>query len=442
MASVMSSSFPLARTGNRCDRPRRGRDYSQPVSISLRPLTPDDFAAAWQLLQIAFGDKGDDEDVAAEQSVFEYDRSVGAFSDGDLVGCLSAWSFELSLPHGALPAAGTTWVAVSPTHRRRGVLRALMDAHLGDVARRGEPLAALWASEAPIYGRFGYGSAAERLRLTVDLPRLHWRDDVDVADAQIRLVRLDDAETLLDPIYEAVRRRRPGMHRRGSKAWWHYKALSTREEAMDGASVKAVAVASVDGEPAAYAIYGLTEHWPSNTGTPAGTITVHELAGVDDAAEASLWRYLCSHDLVTTLKASLVPADVTLPWLVTDPRRVGRQLYDALWLRIIDVPAALTARGWHDSAQLTVQVIDDVFASNDDTWRLEVAPEGAVCERAPDAEPDVTMTVESLGALYLGGTPLARLTSAGRVRVRDRRAADELDRALWVRYLPWAPEVW
>lgn len=409
-------------------------------SLTIRPFTEAESPAAMDLLGWAFADDFGDEDRAAETSVLEVDRTQAAF-DGDLlVGTLATYSHALSVPGGHLPCAGTTWVAVAPTHRRRGALHQMMDAHLTEVREREEPLAALWASEAAIYGRYGYGVATESAKLTADVrDGLAWADHAPPAADRVRIVPLEKAADVVNPIYEAVRRRRGGMHAR-SAAWWNFQILSPRKSAMRGMTYKHVAVAEIDGHDAAYAVYGAKEDW-GNDGRPNGTVRAIELAGVDPAAEAAMWRYLAGHDLMGTVTAYNRPIDDALPLLVTDQRRVRQARTDALHVRVIDVVAALTGRAYADSAGLTIELVDDRFDHNDGTWRVEVAPEGASVQPTSDA-PDLRMPIRSLGSLYLGGMSVGRLAAAGMLEVIDPAAARAFDTALRPAEAPWAPEVW
>ena len=408
------------------------------MDLRIVPLAEDDLPIAFDLLLWAFGADADPGDLDAERSVFEFDRSLAAWDGHDLVGCLSTWSFDLSIPGGELPAAGTTWVSVAPTHRRRGILRSLMSRHLTDAWHRGDPLAALWASEASIYGRFGYGMAVERLMMTLDLRNLQWSAQAVSPEVTVHRLLLDHAEEVLDPIYEQARQRRPGLHRR-SRTWWHYQVLSTRKDALRGANHKFVAVAECDDEPIAYAVYGIDNS--SSQGQADNTVVVIEMAGVDTAAETAMWRYLTAHDLATSLKASMRPVDDPLPWLVTDMRHARREVGDSLWVRILDLPRVLSARSWAESIALTIEVRDDVVSANAGCWRLETSADGASCERT-DGPPDVSLDVRELGAVYLGGIALSRLVKAGLVDVYDWGALDALDGALRIPEAPWAPEIW
>ncbi|WP_370325007.1 GNAT family N-acetyltransferase [Euzebya sp.] len=410
--------------------------------LPLRPIGPDEFTAAADLLAFVFASDFTSADHDAERSVFEYDRSLATFDGEQLVGSLSAYSFDMSVPGGSARVGGTTWVGVAPTHRRRGLLARAMTQHLRDVAERGEPLAALWASEASIYGRFGYGPAIEgqRVEVEVDGP-VTWLDTAPPPPTSVSFVPLAEAAEVLDPIYTAARGRRAGLHAR-SQTWWHFQVLSTRKDAMGGLPRKYVAVAEVDGQPAAYAVYGLAEGPERTSGRPHAVLTLIEMAGVDAQAEASMWRYLLSHDLVQTVDARRRPVDDVLPLLLADSRRVVRRPGDALHVRVVDLPAALRARSYVDSAGVTIEVHDGLLEANDGTWRVEVAPEGVSVEPAEVSDADLRMDVKALGALYMGDVRLGRLAAAGMVDVLNPAVVPAVEAAFTAAEAGWAPEVW
>lgn len=409
-------------------------------ALEIRPFTDAELPEALALLGEVFHDPSDEDDLAAERSVHDPTRSWAAFAGDRMVGCLGCYSHDVSVPGGSVPTAGTTWVAVAPTHRRRGVLRQLMTAHLAEAREHGDAIAMLWASEAAIYGRFGYGVAAENLRVVLRSgPGLSWRTDVPWPDAELRAVRIEEAHEVLDPIHEAVRRQRAGMHAR-SPVWWRFQLLTERKGALAGWSGRHVVVAAVEGEDVAYAIYDTKQGWTADEG-PQGRVRVVDLAGVDGVAEGVMWRFLADIDLTTTVSDDRRPADDHLHQLLLDPRRLNRKLMDGLYVRILDLEAALSARTYAASAGVTVEVRDTMVEANDGTWRIEVAPEGVLV--APTDEPaELRMDVRELGGLYLGADHARGLARAGRIEVRDEEALEALAAAMRTPLSPWGPEVW
>lgn len=409
--------------------------------MDIRPVEPDEFEAFSTTIAAAFLGDYEAEEFARERTVFEFDRSLGAFEDGVPVATFGAYTMSLSVPGGEVPTAGTTWVSVASTHRRRGLLRRMMQQHLEDVARRGEALAVLWASEAQLYRRYGYGLGSEEVTIEVRTrPAPELAPHAGVAGGTIRHVPAAEAAATLAPVYAAVRARRPGMVAR-SEAWWHFQVLADAKD-RGGFSTKRVAALMPDGgtEAAAYAVYQAKEEWRPG-GEPGGALQVTELAGVDGPSEAALWRFLLATDLVVTVQARHRPVDDPLPLLLADLRQVRRRKGDALWVRVVDPPAALTGRTWAAPLDLVLEVEDQLLPANAGRWRLRADDAGAAtCDRS-DREPDLACPIEALGALYLGGTPATQLAAAGLLRERTPGAVIGLDRAARSPLAPWAPEV-
>ncbi|MEE8602845.1 GNAT family N-acetyltransferase [Euzebya tangerina] len=410
-------------------------------SLTYRPFTTDEADDALDLLGLVFGEEFDDADRAAEMAIQDVSRSIAAFDSGRLVGCLGDYGLELSVPGGTVACAGTTWVGVSPTHRRRGIARRMLTDQLLQARDRGEPLAALWASEATIYGRWGFAPSIDLQKLVVDVHGglAFKRGAAGPADS-VRLVPLEEARTVIEPIYEATRRRRAGLHGR-SEGWWDFQVLSTRKSCLAGATDKVVAVATRDGRDVAYAAYGMT--WVDVADQQRMELRVTELAGVDPAAEIAMWRFLAGHDLLHTIRAPRRPVDDSLPLAVEDVRRITRTRSDALYVRVLDVRAALLARSYVGSASVTVAVHDDLITANRGVWRIEVAPEGASVEQVDDdSSADISLDIHDLAAVYMGDVRAMDLLRAGLIDATSPEAVRDFDAALAAPEAGWPPEVW
>lgn len=407
--------------------------------VDIRPFTLEAVPAATRVMDLAFGEACDEQDLQALRSVVEPDRTLGAYDGDTMVGTLATYSHDLSVPGGSTACGGLTWVSVSPTHRRRGILRQMITRHLLDVHERGEAFGALWASETAIYGRFGYGLAVEQQRLSITVDRaLEWESHAPPPADHVRLVPVEMAADVLTPLYEAARRRRAGAHARDD-AWWRFQALGTRKSAQVGMARKHVAVATIDGEDAAYAIYGSKEDRNAD-GAPL-VMRVQELAGRSPAAEAAMWRYLLSHDLLGRVVAPFRPLDDSLPMLLTDSRRVSRTIGDSLHVRVVDLPAALRSRTYRDSVGVTLELHDDLLPHNAGTWRVEVAPEG-VSVVASDDPPQMSCDIRAVGSLLLGDVPAQRLVAAGAITCDDPALVGAVDAAFGTAEAGWVPEVW
>jgi predicted acetyltransferase len=281
--------------------------------------------------------------------VVDPSRATAGWDGGAIVCTSRDWDTELAVPGGASTAAAAlTAVTVSPTHRRRGLMRALVGRHLDAALERGQPLSALLASEYPIYGRFGYGPATEWQGLEVDASAA-FREPAPPAGS-LRLVDREVASGVLPGIFERARRAGVGDIRR-SEGWWtsHLRDLPRWHGA---AGARFYAVLEHDGEARGYVSYRIRDEW--GAGGPRFELSVADLVGLDDAARAALWRYVLGVDLVATVRAA-VPVDEPLPWLLADARRArvtGRG--DGLWVRILDPGRALGARRYAASGRLAI----------------------------------------------------------------------------------------
>jgi predicted acetyltransferase len=402
----------------------------------VRAITPDELPAFLRNMGYGFGWDPRPEPNPHFEALTEFERTRCAFDAGELVGTCGAYSLDLTVPGGRLRTGGTTQVTVRGTHRRRGLLRALLAAHLVDVQERGEALAALWASESAIYGRFGFGPAA--LRCSVEIERAHARFAEPLsATGSVRLVTPEAAREVLPPLYAAAIARRPGTFAR-TDAWWEHRVLLDPEWQRGGASMLRFAVYAQDREARGYALYRV-HNPPSNDGLPHGVTRVIELQALDGVAEASLWRHLLDLDLMERLTAGNLPVDHPLPWLLADPRRARQQLLDSLWVRVVNVPGALEGRRYASADRLVLDVHDAFLPANRGTYALEGGPDGAKCTRTTEAA-DLRLDAAHLGALYLGGHRFRTLARAGRIE-GDARALARADAMFVWDPLPWCPEV-
>jgi predicted acetyltransferase len=383
------------------------------LADQLRPIT----AAEWPRFLLAmtttFGDALRGPYLETPPPVAELDRSL-ALPDGDRFAATAGiYSREMSVPGGVVPTAGITWVTVAPTHRRRGLLTAIMRRQLAEVHAAGrEPVAALWAAEASIYGRFGYAPAAERGSWTGVAERLRLRPDVDCGTGTVRLVGIEEFRPAAVALHEQVRRFVPGNMARDD-GWWE-RQLRDDPEDRDGGPARQLALhTELDGTVTGYATYRLRSRWNQRS-EPDGTLTVGEVRATTPAAYAALWRFLFSHDLVRTIEAPDGPVDDPVRHLLADPRAWQARPTDSLWVRLVDVGAALSARRYPAPLDMVLEVRDRFCDWNDGRWHLWGHPAGAFCDRT-DRDPDLVLDIEALSAVYLGGESLAALQGAGRV---------------------------
>jgi predicted acetyltransferase len=405
------------------------------VRWTVRPTeNVDEFRRAVGAIGHYFGGwPADDEQAQRFAANLPLERMHAAFDGDRIVGGAGAFPFELTVPGGTVRCGGVTVVGVLPTHRRRGILTAMMRAQLEDVRGRGEPVAALWASEEVIYRRFGYGMASLSCEIGVPSGYAGLREPPD-ARAAARLVPLGEAKDVIAPIYDRIRAGRPGMFAR-SDAWWESRNLSDPPDRRQGGGEKNVVVLDLDGEPAGYAMYRV--HTKFESGAAAGHVDVIEALADGPAATRELWRVLLDMDWKATLKGYLLPVDHPLLHQLRYPRRMQMRVGDGLWVRLVDVPAALVARAYGSEEPVVLDVRDPFLPENEGRWRLA----GGTVERTED-DAELELDVGELGAAYLGGFTFGELVRAGTVReLRDGAAARADAVFLTGGPKPWCPEI-
>jgi predicted acetyltransferase len=404
------------------------------MAIEIR--RPDDVRRFLETGSTAFQVELRSEDAERDERILEPERMFAAY-DGDLlVGTAADIALTLTVPGAELPAAGVTLVGVLPTHRRRGILNQLMRTELDEIAARGEPVAILWASEAPIYGRYGYGMATVRMAIEAERDRMRFRGDPRPV-GQVRLVNEEEAARIVPPIYERVRRETPGMFAR-SEAWWREYRLPDPEHYRHGAGPRYFGVLDLDGADEAYARYRVKDDWQD--GVTASTLRVIEAVATSPVAHRELWRYLFGVDLVHKIESWLLPIDDPLFLLVTEPRRLRPRPGDGLWLRIVDVQRALSARTYAADGAVSLELADAFLPANEGVWRLEVSGGEARVSRS-DAPPELRLDVADLGSTYLGGFTFAELARALRVEELAEGAVERADDLFRTRSAPWCPEI-
>lgn len=400
------------------------------MDLELRAITEEEHPTWSRHIGRAFGEDNDDENIAAWLKLTELERTIAALDGGEIVGTAGAFSFDMAVPGGAtIGAAGVTAVSVRPTHRRTGVLTRMMAHQLDDVAARGEPVAILTASEAPIYGRFGYGLGSQFWGWTLDKQGVTLANP-STATGRIRLLERDEAAKVLPGIRERTWRRHPG-ELSWSQAWWDDWFRDPKDQ-RDGASERRYAVhESESGEADGYVSWSVKPKWQD--GLAIGTIRVGHLHGFDEEIEAALFELLLSIDLVKTISAWDRPVDDPLRWRLSDFRRmkVGTQ-GDHLWIRLLDVESALSARELGADDRLVVEITDAFRPQTAGAYAIE--PDA--CRRT-DAEPDLRMDVRDLGALYLGAVSATTLARAGRVEGLTPGALTRADKLLASSATPW-----
>jgi len=381
------------------------------------------FLASWSVGPIA-------QDV---QTLWDFQRVWAAVEDDAVVGTTRSWATELTVPGGALlPGSAVAGVSVLPTHRRRGILRGLLAAESSAARERGEAVAVLWASDARIYGRFGFGAATRTSTWTVDT-------GASVVPGAARpgalaiLPPSAEARDLIRGVFEAHRVRQPGEIRRREFTWDDALGLRPNvrgEEAWVGTlALHRDADGAVDG----YVRYHLEERWERRRGV--GILHIDELHALTDEAYRDLWRLACTMEFAGSVQAADRPPHERLPWLVDDPRTAQpSDATDGLWLALLDPARALAARTYLTSGRLVLGIAD--AAGSVTTVDLDATPDGARC-RGVTTTPDLTVDARDVAAAYLGGATLRDATVVRGVDEHRPGALALLDRLLRTLDPPW-----
>jgi predicted acetyltransferase len=360
-----------------------------------------------ELLDMAFSSPWSDEQYESERKIWERERSTVAIEDGQLVGHTGTFSHRMTVPGRQLPVAGVTMVGVRATHRRRGILRELMRAQLTDIHEAGvEPLAALTASETVIYPRFGYGLASDHQEIAVPKASRTLRPVAGIDDVRIRYVDARQSLARCAELRNELALERPGMFQHDER-WQEFTISDTLMSSTSNASKLRCVLAERDGELTGFAHYRTKR-------AEKGYVDVLRVHAVDLASHAALWRYLLEPDLLSETHCELVASDDPLLDLLLDPRAPSPITRDGLWVRPVDVGAALAGRTYAQDVDVVIEVVDDFLPWNEGRWHLAGGPDGASCE-STSREADLTLHVRDLGAVYLGRPSLTRLGRAGLV---------------------------
>jgi predicted acetyltransferase len=356
-------------------------------------------------------------------------RTWGAFDRGRAVGSLRSLPFELTVPGGrTVPADGISMVSVAATHRRRGLLTGMIGADLAAAVERGDTVSILMASEWPIYGRYGYGPATEAAEWTIQ----KLRTGAPPPQGDLQYVTAAELRALAEPAFDRMRLQRAGGLDRPRGRWDRDFGLVYVEGGTPGWDGRSVVHRDPAGEVDGY----LRWHAAFGDG-PDNTLTIDELVAATDPAYRDLWRFALSVDLITHLVARSRPVDEALPWLVTDGRFAQQtDRYDKLWVRPLDVPAALTARHYLTTGRVVLEVVDKAgYAAG--RFALDAGPHGASCTVTTESA-DLTLPVAALGSAYLGGHRLGTLAVAGLVDEDTPGAVRTADRLFATDRAPWA----
>lgn len=384
----------------------------------MRYAREDEWRAVTYLDGASFGFQYSEQDRADAVLDLDPSRILVTLDAGRIVAVSAELPFAMTLPGGGdAPVTGLSWVSVEVTHRRRGILRAMIERQLRASAEAGDAATILTASEGAIYGRYGFGVGTHVRLAQVQRRRARIARPVDTR--AVRRVSTEEARDLLPALHERWRRVTPGGITRDERRW--QLLLLDREHQRDGRSGLFHLV-----HPDGYVSYRVRSNW--GNGDPQHECFIVDYAPVTAEAHAALWQTLLSIDLVGSIGSYRIPLDDPLPLLLTDPRGIDTgHLGDGLWIRPVDVARLLGSRRYGLEIECVLDVRDELLG--DGRYLLRGGPDGATCEPT-ERSADVTIAVADIGAVSLGGVRLVRLARAGRVTWDDDAMLRRLDRAL------------
>jgi predicted acetyltransferase len=399
------------------------------MDVQIRPIAEDEFETWMRAIESAFGGRPRPEDIENERKVIEPSRCLAAMDGEEIVGCASSVEYEMTVPGGTIPTVGITGVGVVPTHRRRGVNTALMRRQLDGIRDEGSAIAALFASEGGIYGRFGYGLATFEASVDIEASRSAFIPGYD-GDGPVRLLEREAAKERYLSMYDRSRLMRPGAMKM-SPNWFDYEFADKHfgEERQFF-----FALHETGNDCDGIAVYTIKHEWDL---VPKNIVELYDLDALTPPVYAQMWRFVLDLDLVSRITAWSRPADEPLLHLLREPRRLNMRLKDGMWVRLLDIPRALTARRYPHDGRIVFDVRDAFCPWNEGRYALDASAEGATCEQTDD-EADLLLTTNELAAAYLGGSTFSQLHRAGRVSEERVGAIGTADAMFTWDPPPWA----
>jgi predicted acetyltransferase len=405
------------------------------MSYTIRAISREEFPRLFETTELSFAEEIPPADTAVWTRIIDPERVFAAFDGEVLAGTGGLFDMVMTVPGNELATGGVTLIGVLPTHRRRGILTAMMRYQMDFLRARNISIAILWASEASIYQRFGFGSATPSLELNLERSRARFVNPSPQV-GHTRFVTKDEALDLMPPIYDRVRSETPGMYRR-DREWWASHSIYDDVEGNKEDGKLYLAVWEHDGTPGAYASYRVKHDWKD--GNPAGTVRLREVMAATPLGYREIWRYVLGIDLIAHIWSQNQPLDSPLQHLLVDQRSLGARVYDGLWLRLVNVQGALEGRGYNDEGRFVLELHDSFCPWNDGSYALEVkGGEGRLTRTAEPA--GLTMSAADLGACYLGGPKFTSLVRAGRIVEHHGGVAETADRLFASMIAPYCPE--
>lgn len=406
---------------------------AQPLLVTTAEETLEEFARAGVQ---GFHGELRPEEFEAERQTLDPDRYFGFQVDGRWVSTCGSQDRVMTTPSGSVPVAAVSFVTVSPGYRRRGLLREMMRHQLTEIAERGEqPVALLWASEAVIYGRFGYGCVTGVAEHTGRTEEMAFLSGVDLGGGSVDEVTQDEYLSIAPRVRASLVRDRPGHLDRGD-AIWRLQAFDP-ENRRRGSGPKRYAIHfAEDGTPDGFATFRIKND--SQLTDRGREVMIGDLDAATPAGYAQLWRWLFDLDLVRAFSRRSGPRD-PVRRLVANPRMIKTSIFDGTYARLVDVPAALEARSYAAELDTVIEVRDGFLPDIGGRYRLRGGTDGARVDRT-DHQPDVTVSMRQLSASYLGSTSLSEFLQAGLLDEHADGAAARISAAFASPREPWCPD--
>ena len=382
--------------------------------ITIRPVTEDEYPAFVAAFMEGFSDDVPSDGFGAHiQATLPPERTLAAFDGDEMVGTFGGYDLLLTVPGGSMRMEGTTVVTVHATHRRQGLLREMMRDHLDNAATAGYPIAGLWASETGIYGRYGYGIAARSMSIEMISRDIVFRDEVPID--RVRKVSALQAAEIVPPAFDQLCGTTPGMLAR-TPTWWEHTVFPDEEWMRSGRTKRRYVVHDGPDGVDGYASYRL-KYAETGDGHDGGEVAVVEFIAATPAAEASLWSYLTHIDGRPKVEAWNVSLGSALPAMIREPRRIKiKRVHDTLWIRILDVEAALTGRTYEEDGAVSFSVSDPFRPGTAGSFRMTVEDGTATVVTVDEgSDVDLAMEIDVLGALLIGGGDALAYAAAGRI---------------------------
>ena len=403
------------------------------MTVEVRSVTPEELGEMGTLGGYAYGGAFGDGPQSAIGKFNKPEWTLCAFVDGRLASSFANVPFTMSANGRAVKLAGVGSIATQPEYRRQGLVRRIHTQAFGEMREAGQNVAALWASQAAIYQRYGYAMTTVMREYAVDTQDIRFHDGDD-GSGRVARVEADTAKDLVKTVYAAfIAKRMCYLHRIAED--WVNDYLGER----DGTGPVWVAVCyGADDAARGYVIYTLRSGRVNHRARDQ-ELVIRDLAWLDADAYRSLWRFLACHDLVGRVCWSSAPADDPAVEFFEEPRLLNAADHEGAWFRVVDAPNALAERGYDVEGELTIGLARDPLTPwNDGRWHVQAGPDGART-RPSKAAPDIELSCKALASLYTGFRSATELGNWGLLN-GDRRALAKADALFRTRHAPHTPD--